>query len=220
MKKLIVLCSLVVLAFTTNAQYRKASFLTKHGRTYDIGATYRILNGGRTSPFGFVLSYGKENPDTRVHFWLDMELVMSNDFKYQTVSTMTSLPMQVSGRTGMSFGIKYNLAYFLTDNSNDPKLSPYIDISAGYQGRFTLDEADYTAYAYAEKYPSDARASVLYGGGGGFIYRFTPALGLRVSANYYGVSELGNHGATNLYPLLASHPAVNVALRFKILDQD
>jgi hypothetical protein len=56
MKTSLSIIALTMLFVNAEAQYKKASFLNKTGRIYDIGVTYRLQNGERSSSPGFFLS--------------------------------------------------------------------------------------------------------------------------------------------------------------------
>jgi hypothetical protein len=220
MKKTFLLGSLVMLAFTSDAQYKKSNFLNKSGRTYDIGVTRRLLSGGRSDATGIIISYGRENSEKRLHTWMDTEVVFGSNYTYQTVSAMDpSVPVTVTGKSGISVGVRYNVAFFLTDNSSDDtKLLPFINIAGGYMSVGTFQEESFSPNTYPEKITSEERAGFTYGGGAGIIYRFTPSLGVRISGAYYGVAQQ-NQGA-NIFPLITNYPAVTIALRYKFLGDE
>ncbi len=67
---------LFVSVISANAQYKKASFLRKKGRTYDLGLTTRLLGGGNGVATGFSFGYGKERSDKRLFHWWDLDLIL------------------------------------------------------------------------------------------------------------------------------------------------
>jgi hypothetical protein len=50
---------LILATTTVSAQYKKASFFTKGGRTYTLGATFHAMGDGKGTPIGFFYSGGK-----------------------------------------------------------------------------------------------------------------------------------------------------------------
>ena len=120
MKKNFLVIACAILAMNGNAQYKKATILNKTGRIYDIGLTSRLQSGERSSSYGFFLSFGKESSQKRIHHWFDTELMFGNKYNYTTdVSYGPPSKVQVNGKSGAYFGLRYNLAYFLVDNSNE-----------------------------------------------------------------------------------------------------
>jgi hypothetical protein len=220
MKKIVFAGFLLILLVDASGQYQKSNFLNKSGRTYDFGVTRRLFSGGRSDATGVIISYGRENSEKRLHTWFDTELVFGSNYTYNTVASFdASTPVTVTGKSGLSVAMRYNLAFFLTDNSSEEtKLLPFLNIAAGYMTVGTFQEETYSPNTYPEKITSDERAGFTYGGGGGIIYRFTPSLGVRLSAAYYGVSQK-NAGA-NVFSLITNYPAVTLALRYKILGDE
>jgi hypothetical protein len=225
MKTSLLIIALTMFFVNAEAQYKKASFLNKTGRIYDIGITGRLQNGGRSSSPGFFLAYGKESTEKRIHHWYDMELALGNKYSYSSTVSGSSNKVQVSGKSRPDFSFRYNLAYFLADNSSeDAKLLPFINIGIGYvTSGLSIDS--YTLNPdngnYPEVTPLSSRGSLTYGGGGGILYKLNANIGIRASVAYYGVSNLNN---TDMYSqtyflTLANHPAVSLAIRFR-MDRD
>ncbi len=217
MKKNLLSCVSVLLMFAASAQYKKASFLNKTGRIYDIGGTMRILGNERSSAFGFFVSYGKENADKRVHHWYDTEVMFGSSYKYQTTSQSNpGTPITVTGTTGSEVTIRYNWAYFLTDQSDaETKFGPFVNLALGYTGTWGYGSANYPDNDYPLKQVDGGTSAFIFGGGAGFVYRFTPGIGLRLSAAYYGVSD-GEPKSDLIFKRVVNHPAVNLAVRFKM----
>ncbi len=209
----------MVMAFTSaDAQYKKASFLNKTGRIYDAGATYRIQSGERSSSAGFFLSYGKEKSSQRLHHWFDLEFNLGNKYNYTTTASGGGANVQLSGKTKNSLSYRYNLAFFLLDNGDEEKkILPFIHLSAGYQ--FPFLTGDYTTTpedVSVDRYPEGINSNFHYGGGAGVLYRITPAIGIRASVTYYGLTDTAE---PTEFSTLVNHPAVSVGVRFR-MDRD
>jgi len=214
-KKNLLLSISLVIFVAAGAQYKKASFLNKTGRIYDIGATMRVLGNERSSAFGFFLSYGKEG-EKRIHHWYDTEVVLGSDFRYTTVSSYNAnTPVVVSGKTGSDISIRYNWGYFLTDQSDaETKFAPFVNLALGYTGSWGYGTVSFSPDEYPEKNVETQTSAFVYGGGAGIVYRFSDLVGIRLSAAYYGI--LDGKPSSTVFPKLVNHPAVNFALRFKM----
>lgn len=213
---------LLTITAVTNAQYKKVNFLNKRGRIYDFGTTLRLQTGERSSSFGVLWSYGKENDDKRVHHWYDVEIVFGNKFSY-TSSAGLGQTATVSGKTpGVDIGLRYNFGYFLTDNSQeDNKLLPFLVLSLGYIGRSLPSNDFYTvnpSNLYPEKTPGSGTAYFSAGAGIGIVYRITPGIGIRLSGSYYYI--FGGEKSAYTFPFIESHPAISLALRFRMRGGD
>jgi len=216
---------IMAVAFFTNAeaQYKKSNFLNKKGRIYDIGTSSRILGGGRSMAFGFFLSYGKESDEKRIHHWYDTEIMIGSRFSYSTTAAGTSEKLQVNGKSGIGFTLRYNLAYFLLDNSNkENKLLPFINLGIGYS-RIALSD-DYFTYTpnnigYPNQEPQYRDLDFSFGAGAGIIYRFNQNLGLRFSAMYNAMLGDIQSNPWGDFIITPNHPAVNLAIRFR-MDRD
>jgi hypothetical protein len=220
MKKCFLFIALTIFLTSIQAQYKKASFLNKTGRIYDLGTTVRLQGGERGTGIGFYFSYGKQSNTKRLHHWFDWETVLGSKYSYSTSDVNSSNKVQVSGKTGLDLTFRYNLAYFLADNSEeDKKILPFINAGIGY---VVVSKAgdDYSLSpdtGYPDKTPLGSGGSIAYGGGGGIIYQISSNLGIRFSAAYYAVST-SNEGQY-FFSTLSNHPAISVGLRFK-MDTD
>jgi hypothetical protein len=220
-KKCLLLCTGLFCLLMAEAQYKKASFLNKTGRIYDIGTTFRILGNERSTAMGFFMSYGKESTTKRIHHWFDLEFMSGTKFRYTSVAQSDpNIPVLVNGNTGFEVGFRYTLAYFLADNSDEEKkLLPFANLSVGYTNRWAIGEETYTPDTYPEKSISGESGALTYGGGGGVVYRFTPGVGLRFSVAYYGVTD-DDQSEGEVFKKIVSHPAVNLAVRFRMKRRD
>ena len=222
MKKSFLLFAVTFLVAALNAQYKKASFLNKSGRIYDVGTAARIQNGGRSSSIGFFVSYGKEKASKRLHHWFDLELNLGNKYNYTSPANNSTSSVQVSGKTGLDFAYRYNLAFFLADNSNEEKkVLPFINLSVGYtygsghNNNYTENPDNGSSL---QKYPIENNSNIHYGAGAGVVYRINQKIGIRGSVAYYGITDTGNPAYN--YSTIAKHPAVSVGVRFRMERDD
>ncbi len=230
MKKLFLLAVLFSAITTSHAQYKKASFLNKKGRTYDLGLTSRILGSGNSPALGFSFSYGKERSSKRLFHWWDLDFTLGNKYKYNTtasVFTGTSYvdkQVAVSGKTGSNFAWRYNLAYFLMDNGNeDNKILPFVDLSVGIV-LSTQTTLNYTTNPLVtsglSKEVSGGTAGYTAGIGAGLIYKVNEGFGIKFNAAYYGVLNTETVASDDaFFNTLPNHVGVSIGAHW-LLDRD
>lgn len=227
MRKVLFAALIVAAATSANAQYKKASFLTKGGRTYDLGATGRFMGDGRSAGTGFLFSYGRDKGKRSFH-WFDLEVLLPMKFSFSAtdVYSVPNQPVAVSGKTTTALIYRYNYAYYLMDNSNpDIKVLPFV--TAGINlviGGNNFKEEEGSSYSYTD--PSLSRSGVSYGAnlGAGFVYNFSPKVGLKVTGGY---NLQGNHdtqsgytGTEKMYYAYVSHPYITAGIRFQLKDDE
>jgi hypothetical protein len=228
-------CIFSLLLFSTftasQAQYKKASFLNKKGRTYDLGLTSRILGGGNSPGLGFCFSYGKERSYKRLFHWWDLEYTMGNKYEYNTTTEVNTgglfveKPVTVSGKTGSNLAWRYNLAYFILNNGNDDnKILPFVDLSVGVILSMQA-KLDYTTTPTVsttlDKGVLPSVGGYTPGFGAGFIYKVNNGFGIKFNAVYYGVLSTENtaNGYASYFKTLPNHVSVSVGAHW-LLDRD
>lgn len=231
MKKLFLLAVFFSAIATSQAQYKKASFLKKKGRTYDVGLTSRVFGGGNSAALGFSFGYGKERSDKRLFHWWDLDYVLGNKFNYSTTALVYTggvnleKPVTVSGKTAASLAWRYNLAYFILDNGNeDNKLLPFVDLSVGIMGTL-YGKGTYTTTPEAI---SNLNKPVLLtiggytaGIGAGAIYKVNNGFGIKLTAAYNGVltSENSSYSGEGNFKTLPNHVSISIGAHW-LLDRD
>ncbi len=220
MKKYIVII-LIMAGYAANAQYKKASFFNKSGRTYDIGLSARLQSGERKPSPGFFLSFGKMNGDKHIGHWYDLELMAGNKYEYTTTSSNFGAPstIKVSGQGGIDYNVRYNLAYFfkLADEEEETSLYPFINLTLGYSGGTQNKSYTVTPSGYdPDKVPAGIdRNAFIFGGGVGVVYMLTDVIGLKLSGAYYGIMNSESSYYASFFPVV-NHPAVHLAIRFRM----
>jgi hypothetical protein len=70
MKIFIPVLTALLLTFSLSAQYKKASFFEKEGRTYEFGSRIYIMGEGRGNPIGYNIGFGRDRVGKTVLFCL------------------------------------------------------------------------------------------------------------------------------------------------------
>ncbi len=229
MKKLLMF-AIVVNAFIANAQYKKASFLEKDGRTYELGLTSHIMSKPRSAQQGIHFGLGRET-EKRLFSWYDLELLLPSNVKTTGIEYYTKKSEVITGKTKMGFILRYDWGYFLLDNTKDEnKILPFITVGLNYKlgGGLKLDAANINQ-TYEDFYLSEFSGNIGFNGGAGAIFKFTEKIGARLTVGYNkqlsGNIFSSTRGSTspsvdNTFETFVSHPYVTLAVRFKIIGED
>jgi hypothetical protein len=217
------LCAGIIMLLCGNveAQYKKASFLTKSGRTHEVGGMARFLSsaGAGTMP-SFYYGYGRDK-GKRLFHWFDLELMFPTNFKYSTYEVSSPQDkVEVSGKSKIGLAYRYNLAGYLTNPESESKIKPFATL--GINVMIVGGTAkSYTTYPeFADPYEVPPFSSFSYGGNAGLgaIYNFSNKVGIKAAAgfNYQGLFNGSEFDGDNYkaYNFLGSHPYFSLGVRF------
>lgn len=227
MKKRSIIILLLISSIATQAQYKKASFLNKSGRTHDLGITSHFVGKSNSTALGIFYSYGREK-GKRVFHWFDLEFTLPAQYSYKSTVVSTGDPVAIKGKTSVGLFYRYNLAVYLTDFKNeDKKVLPFADAGINVMilsmvprtAKYSPD-GNYSSYEITN-YPEIADVTS-YGAhvGGGIIYKFKEKIALKAVLNYNFQGNVSGGSGTakedNTFYYLTNHPSLSVGLRFKI----
>lgn len=222
MKKIYFGMAIILACSSVQAQYKKASFLSKSGRTYDLGFAGRFLSdGGGTMP-GIYYSYGRDK-GKHVFHWFDLELLLPTKFKYNTTDLNDEgTNVTVSGKSKISLLYRYNFAYYLLNTENsDIKIKPFV--TAGVN--FLILGGSAKSYDYTPENADPAKIpsfgnNFSYGANAGIggIYSISEKIGIKLMAGYNWQGQVSpqfnsGYGNTN-YKIFSNHPYVGAGVRF------
>src|SRR5215216_2573412 len=116
MKKLISnLIPLFFLSLSLSAQYKKASFFGKEGRTYEFGTQMYMLGDGKGNPVGFKLAFGRDQEGKRFFSAWELQFIPSYKYAYTTTNE-NSEPVTVNGKSQGTFIYALNYCFHLLKN--------------------------------------------------------------------------------------------------------
>ena len=227
MKPVYILLATMLACGTLHAQYKKASFLNKSGRTYDLGFSGRFLSGGGGAVPGFYFSYGRDK-GKRVFHWFDLELLAPTKFHYTTADlSRPGSDVNVSGTTTMSLVYRYNLAWYLSDIENtETKFKPFVTAGINFllKGRdartvyFVPDNGDPAKYISYRNFNCGANLGL------GGIYVLSERIGIKGAIGYNLQTQIAplkiESGGYSVYNLFSSHPYIGVGVRFAMSGDD
>ena len=221
----IYLCMVILFVCSgVQAQYRKASFINKSGRTYDLGGMGHFLGGGAGAFPGIYYSYGLDQ-GKKTFYWFDLEVILPTKFSYNTVQrNNTSIPVTVNYKSKVAFTYRFNYAYYLTNPENtESKFKPFVTAGAN----FILTSMEPMVYETKPENSDPARQSNFdgtsfgIGAGIGGIYAITENFGIKVTAGYNlqyknKTSQYVPADGATVYHVYGSHPYVGLGIRFVI----
>src|SRR5262245_61657914 len=118
---------LIALLITTSlsAQYKKASFFEKEGRTYEIGSRIYMMGDGKGSPIGYSIGFGRDRAGKRFFSAWEIQMIPSFKYAYQTVDE-NNARLDVIGRTKSQWIYSPNYGYHLLKNEERRMVQPYV----------------------------------------------------------------------------------------------
>jgi hypothetical protein len=201
------------------AQYKKASFFEKEGRTYGLSARLHALGDGKGSPVGFYAAFGRDQGGKRLFTWWELGFIPSYSFSKMVVDRDNNLDVLVTGKAKSQFIYGYNWGWhFIKSEGELPKLQPYL--TAGFNfvilgGLKQLD--DYSSYN-TDPTVADRSFSVGVGGGAGLIFNINSWFALQATAGYtlQGNLAIESEDADKYYHMYTKHPYVSAGVRFRV----
>ena len=126
MKKIIPLLAVLFLSTSVSAQYKKASFFGKEGRTYEIGSQLYAMGGDKGNPIGFKVAFGRDQDGKR--FFSSWELQFIPSFKYSYVTTDDGdAAVTVNGTTKPYFLYALNYGFHVLKNDEEKRIvKPFV----------------------------------------------------------------------------------------------
>src|SRR5689334_17200182 len=94
------------------AQYKKASFFEKSGRTYGIGLQMYALGDGKGTVPGVNLSFGRDQEGKRLFSFWELRLIPGYKFKFETLD-LDAEPVTVTGKSKMQLIYALNYGWHI-----------------------------------------------------------------------------------------------------------
>lgn len=220
MKKQI--CTLLfacLFCFSLAAQYKKASFFGKSGRTYGLGSQLYAMGDGKGSPVGFAITFGRDRDDKQFFSSWELQYIPSYKFSFETTD-YNDEAITVSGSAKAHLVYAVNYGYHLLKNSEDKKIKPYvlagfnIVMMGGIKSDNNNNYDNKMVLAY-ENFSAGLK------GGLGLFYNFSPKFSLKLDGGYNHQfnMDLSDGGDYKNYFLFTSHPYVSAGVRFRVVKE-
>ncbi len=225
MKKVSLLIMLCVFAFATNAQYKKASFLTRNGKFYGLKTGINVYGSGVTAAPVVAFVYGKDKGKNHIWHWWDLEFALKSKFNYTSPNrNNTSQILTVTGKTNTMLTWRYNWSYYFGDNTDDDvKGLPFakIAVELGLSPRIVRGDYETITPAGTNNYPAkqaDVSGVMGFDVGVGYTYKVSEKGTVFGVAGYRYIPNVGDEATT--FNLAPNHPYINVGIRFAKKSDD
>ncbi|MFL5742572.1 MAG: hypothetical protein ACJ75B_20280 [Flavisolibacter sp.] len=222
MKKIIPSLIVLFFAFSVSAQYKKASFFGKSGRTYEIGSQMYFLGDGKGSPIGYRIGFGRDQDGRQLFSSWDIQFIPSYKYSYTTTNSIDE-SVSVNGRTAGTWIYGWNLGYHLLKNeSGSQKVKPYVTLGLDIVMVGGSKEENSTISTYDVKRQTQSQTfSGGLTGGLGCVFNLSSKLGLKVQGGYTAQGNVSSDSfASDVSPyyLFTSHPYASIGLRLRIVQ--
>ncbi len=233
MKQIKFLSVLVLFCATTFAQYKKASFFNKDGRTLELGTSLAFIPNGAGRPalcFNYTTSIESAK---KISPYSELEFMPRMRFSFDGIGFSSTTGSYVSGKfTGTSpvylltrYGLQYRFAN--AESGNEAKLVPYVKaglgVGYGIGLNYSLRDNNGNIISSDDTEPSvpEHELSFIAEPGAGATYYFTKKTGIKVGLSYMHVMQLIKNGNSQIefFPF-RSHVKLNVSFKYRIFSED
>jgi hypothetical protein len=210
MKKINLTLLVLFIGFSSMAQYKKASYFGKDGRTYSLGTRWYALGDGVGTHMGYSLSLGNDVEAKQWFYGWGIQYLPSYNFNLDAIK-WDGTSYSVIGTTTSALIFEYNLGYFLLNNEKaERKIKPYLAGAFGLKftggvKETTDDDPDAEAPGFG----------LGLSGGGGLFYYFTQRFGIQAEGGYNYQIKFNAEQKYNVFP---SHTYVRAGLVFRIRE--
>jgi hypothetical protein len=223
MKKLVTAAIVLLLSFNLSAQYKKAGFFEKEGRTYELGSQIYMMGEGNGNSIGYKIGFGRDKDGKRLFSNWEIAYIPSHEYSYTTLDE-NDAPVSVTGHSKSTwvYGANYNFHLLKNEAENKNKFQPFLGIgfnllvSSGIK-----DETHFPdQFSYTKRYTSDGAFSFGLNGGVGCLVNFTPMLSLKVQGGYshqFNYSESAG-GDDKPFYLFDSFSFASLGVRLRIAN--
>jgi hypothetical protein len=218
MKKIAFTLLLLSLYAGVSAQYKKASFFEKTGRTYGLGARLYALGDGKGSPIGFYAAFGRDQDGKSFFTSWEIQYIPSYKFSLNTLDA-NELPVTIIGKSKAQFIYAYNFGWHLLKNEgSEKKFQPYLTTGFNMVLFGGIKEINNDNYDNKRQVSSET-FSIGIGGGGGCFYNITPGFALKLEGGYTLQGNIDRGNRTEAYYMFTKHPYVSAGVRFRVITE-
>lgn len=206
----------------TRAQYKKASFFEKEGRTYGVGTQLYVMGDGKGAVLGLNLSFGRDQDGKQLFSFWELRYIPAYKFKFESLD-LDANPVTVTGKSKSQFIYALNYGLYLTRNEGDEqKFKPYITAGMNFVlsgGMKKLDNDVY--YDNLVKSVPERNFSAGIGGGLGGIINLSSRFSLKVEGGYTYQYNLSTDfdSEQEEYFMFTSHAYASAGIRYRIVSE-
>ncbi|OQP65393.1 hypothetical protein A3860_17155 [Niastella vici] len=214
MKKFNLTLLVLIIGLSGFAQYKKANYFEKEGRTYSIGTRFYSLGDGRGTPMGYTFAVASDKVGKQFFSGYEFQYIPSYKFEFGTTDYYGA-KVTTQGKTKGQLFYTMNLGYHLLENNEDRKIKPYI--IASLNGRLFGGVKETNGDGGDARIVPETQLSFGIGGGAGCVFYVTSWLGLYGESGYtyqFNISQEGS--GDNVYWLFPRHTYISAGLRFRV----
>jgi len=222
MKNFIPVLIALLLCVSVSAQYKKASFFEKEGRTYELGSRAYFLGDGRGTPVGFSIGFGRDRGGKRFFSAWEIQIIPSYKYSYSTVDENND-PIHRDGRAKTHWIYAVNYGYHLLNNEEPRKVQPYVvaGINIVMAGGVREETETQGYYGYPQRNTAYSAFSAGIHGGLGCLVNLNSTLSLKVQSGYDAQWNVDGEefmdNTVKPYYMFPSHVYASVALRVRVV---
>jgi hypothetical protein len=225
MKKLIQTTVILFLSISLSAQYKKAGFFEKTGRTYELGSQIYMMGKGNGSPIGYKIGFGRDQDGKRFFSSWDLQFIPSHKYSYATTDDNND-PVTVTGKSASIFVYGLNYGIHLLKNEGEEKhmVQPYVALGLNILLSGGIKEENFSPdpYGYPKRQTSDQSLSLGLNGGLGCIVNLSSKWGVKIQGGYthqLNVSTESWDDEIKPFYVFDSHKYVSLGLRLRIVSE-
>jgi hypothetical protein len=215
MKKINLTLIVLLINLCCIAQYKKANYFGKDGRTYSLGTRAYQLSDYSGTVMGYTLSLGRDNAGKRFFSGQEFQLIPSYKVQLQVLEESGGYkPVNFTTKAQLIYII--NFGWFLLKNDNsDRKIKPYLAAALGLKFMGGVKEE----YSFTDNIAADLPMAVSLNGGAGSFFYMKSWLGLKVEAGYSLQNSLTRTGLKQKDYALPNHAYASAGLVFRINNE-
>jgi hypothetical protein len=236
MKKIMMAVTVALVCVNATAQYKKASFLNKSGRTNELGFAMSFIPNGGGAPVKSLFYSGSLEGSKRVSLLTDIEFMLKGKFAYTTQyfepNTVNLITGKLTGQSGSYLLFKYGVQYRFINpaKTEETKLVPYLKlgimVGLGFKKDYQLTDNNGNSFNFTEVTPTISDVETPFGleGGAGATYYITKNLGIKAGVNYRqvilskGLAE--EISGEKVYSVFKSNPSIAISLKYRFFREN
>ena len=225
MKKFVPTVALLFLAFNLSAQYKKAGFFEKSGRTYELGSQIYMMGKGNGNPIGYKLAFGRDQDGKNLFSSWDIQYIPSHEYSYATVDDLDQ-PVVVTGKSTPTLVYGLNYGYHLLKNEAEQKKTVQPFVSAGMNivllSGFKDESYSPEFSGNPKRNTSDQTISLGINGGLGCFVNLSSKWALKFQGGYNRQFSLGAQNwddDVKPFYVFDSHTYGSLGLRLRIVSE-
>ncbi|OQP49028.1 hypothetical protein A4H97_29555 [Niastella yeongjuensis] len=213
MKKINLTLLILIIGINSFAQYKKANYFGKEGRTYGVGTRFYAMGEGIGTKMGYSLSVGSETEGKRFIGGYELQYIPKHEFQFWTLDH-NNLDALVDGTTKPTFIFQINLGSYLLSNDADRKIKPYVIANIIFQFAGGVKES--TSEDTDAKYAAPTQFGVGVGAGAGSLFYLNSWLALKGEVGYAYTVGTGNNTSNGLYYIFPKHANASAGFVFRV----